>query len=91
MLLRETFHSNFQLFIPLHVPPHRQHFLTNNHFQSSTRGKEGEPSLIKCFPHSHTHAYFSAYIFILAVGDFVSEDEVIAEIETDKVMGVKIP
>jgi len=24
------------------------------------------------------------------VGDFVSEDEVIAEIETDKVMGVKI-
>lgn len=42
------------------------------------------------FPHSHIHAYLSAHIFILAVGDFVSEDEVIAEIETDKVMGVKI-
>ena len=57
---------------------------------SNLQGKEGETSLTKCFP-TLAHTYFSAHLFILAVGDFVSEDEVIAEIETDKVMGVKIP
>ena len=35
--------------------------------------------------HTHTHPYIHTYIQLTEVGDFVKEDELLAEIETDKV------